>query len=146
MTSYCIFNIVIDIKHNLTARRKSQVVIRRPPQTKSRPRAHISDDISEEPLPSTNAQASCSSVPANDGIHSPGQDAEMKDTQDELASIRSLLRPPPIPGLDDWGIPPPSAEPCDATIEASSIFMEFVPSLTFVGNMYVGQAGSIQRP
>ncbi|KAJ8503150.1 hypothetical protein ONZ45_g11113 [Pleurotus djamor] len=36
---------------------------------------------------------------------------------DELADIRALLRPPQIPGLDDWGIPPESTEPCNPAIE-----------------------------
>ncbi|KAF9648375.1 HCNGP-domain-containing protein [Thelephora ganbajun] len=30
-----------------------------------------------------------------------------------LGKIRSLLCPPPIPGVDDWGIPPESQKPCD---------------------------------
>jgi len=97
---------------------KSQVVIRRPPHTKSRPRAHISDDISGESRPSPNAQASSSSAPSNDGIHPSSPDAMIDDTPDELTSIRSLLLPSPIPGLDDWGIPPSSTEPCDAAIQA----------------------------
>jgi len=107
-------------QHNVTAGRppKPHVAIRRPPQTKSRPRAHISDDISEEPQPSLNAQASSSFVPSNDGIHPSSHDAMINDIPDELAGIRSLLRPPPIPGLNDWGIPPPSTEPCNAAIEA----------------------------
>ncbi|KAE9398529.1 HCNGP-domain-containing protein, partial [Gymnopus androsaceus JB14] len=35
--------------------------------------------------------------------------------------IRLLLRPPPIPGLDDWGIPPevtPEGSTCDPALEA----------------------------
>jgi hypothetical protein len=32
-------------------------------------------------------------------------------------SIRSLLCPPPIPGVDDWGIPPASQNPCDPGVE-----------------------------
>ncbi|KAF9011531.1 HCNGP-domain-containing protein, partial [Hymenopellis radicata] len=38
--------------------------------------------------------------------------------EDELSQIRDLLRPPPIPGLVDWGIPPPPTGPCDPVIEA----------------------------
>lgn len=37
---------------------------------------------------------------------------------DELTRIRALLRPPPIPGVDDWGIPPEPSGQCDADIEA----------------------------
>ncbi|KAG7093927.1 hypothetical protein E1B28_007562 [Marasmius oreades] len=41
---------------------------------------------------------------------------------DELQHIRTLLRPPPIPGIPDWGVPPEPGpneqEPCDPAIEA----------------------------
>lgn len=37
---------------------------------------------------------------------------------DELTRIRALLRPPPIPGVDDWGIPPEPSGQCDPDIEA----------------------------
>ncbi|KAI0322875.1 HCNGP-like protein-domain-containing protein [Amylostereum chailletii] len=40
-----------------------------------------------------------------------------KPNTDILVEVRKLLRPPPIPGIEDWGIPPPSNEPCDPTIE-----------------------------
>ncbi|KAF8623197.1 hypothetical protein AX17_007518 [Amanita inopinata Kibby_2008] len=35
---------------------------------------------------------------------------------DELARISQLLRPPPIPGVKDWGIPPESQKPRDPAI------------------------------
>ena len=48
----------------------------------------------------------------------------MMDTQDtgllptdEMTRIRALLRPPPIPGVDDWGIPPEPTGACDPEIE-----------------------------
>lgn len=96
---------------------KSQVVIRRPPPIKNHPRAHISDDLADDPRPSPNAQASGSSALPNDVLSSSASTAD--DPPDELTRIRSLLRPPPIPGLDDWGIPQQSTEPCDPTIEAN---------------------------
>ncbi|KAI9066861.1 HCNGP-domain-containing protein [Trametes sanguinea] len=37
---------------------------------------------------------------------------------DELARIRQLLRPPPIPGVVDWGILPEPDAPCDEAIKA----------------------------
>ncbi|KAI0716329.1 HCNGP-like protein-domain-containing protein, partial [Earliella scabrosa] len=40
------------------------------------------------------------------------------DTADESTRVRQLLRPPPIPGLSDWGIPPEPTEPCDESIKA----------------------------
>jgi len=47
------------------------------------------------------------------------QNATPEEPQDELSRIRALLRPPPIPGVDDWGIPPESNEPGDPAIAVS---------------------------
>lgn len=41
------------------------------------------------------------------------------ERQDELARIRQLLRPPAIPGVEDWGIPPASSQPCNTELEVS---------------------------
>ncbi|PSR70743.1 hypothetical protein PHLCEN_2v13363 [Hermanssonia centrifuga] len=67
------------------------------------------------PLPDNEPGPSTSSEPTSD----PGvveQDNGMP--MDELARIRALLRPPPIPGVDDWGIPPEPTGDCDPGIEA----------------------------
>jgi len=40
------------------------------------------------------------------------------DQGGEMALIRQLLKPPPIDGKEEWGIPPESTEPCDPTVEA----------------------------
>jgi hypothetical protein len=85
---------------------------------KSHPRAHVSEDLSEDARTSPNAQASGSSALSNDGISSSGLRVT-DDPPDELTRIRSLLRPPSIQGVVDWGIPPLSAESCDPAIEAS---------------------------
>ncbi|KAG8715513.1 hypothetical protein FRC11_003538 [Ceratobasidium sp. 423] len=37
---------------------------------------------------------------------------------DDLTEIRALLRPPPIPGVENFGIPPPSEDPVDAELSA----------------------------
>ncbi|CAE6416236.1 unnamed protein product [Rhizoctonia solani] len=37
---------------------------------------------------------------------------------DDLTQIRALLQPPPIPGVEDFGIPPPSGDPVDAELAA----------------------------
>ncbi|EPT03830.1 hypothetical protein FOMPIDRAFT_1022036 [Fomitopsis schrenkii] len=45
----------------------------------------------------------------------------MQDEQepdDEPTRIRRLLRPPEIPGVADWGIPPPPSTPCDPALES----------------------------
>jgi hypothetical protein len=44
---------------------------------------------------------------------------DTNEPEDELTRIRKLLRPSAIPGVDDWGIPPASSEPCDAELEVS---------------------------
>jgi len=64
-------------------------------------------------LSNTNAQASGSSAPSSDTSN-----AATEKPSDELTRLRALLCPPPISGLIDWGIPPPSTEPCDPAIEA----------------------------
>jgi hypothetical protein len=46
----------------------------------------------------------------------------MEEHPDELSEIRSLLRPPPIPGVDDWGIPPESTEPYDPAIKVPKYY------------------------
>jgi hypothetical protein len=80
---------------------------------KSHPRAHVSDDIVDEPRqapppPSTETAPPSDDVPEGDG--------------DELLLIRQLLEPPPLVGVENWGIPPESTEPCDAATQARSIF------------------------
>lgn len=35
----------------------------------------------------------------------------------DLARIRALIQPEPILGLENWGIPEASKEPCDPNIE-----------------------------
>ena len=39
------------------------------------------------------------------------------DGSGSLGKIRSVLLPPPIPDVDDWGIPPESQNPCDPEVE-----------------------------
>ncbi|KAI5118563.1 hypothetical protein M0805_005854 [Coniferiporia weirii] len=43
---------------------------------------------------------------------------EVRDGGDELTRICSLLRPPPISGAQDWGIPPEPEGACDPDLEA----------------------------
>jgi len=47
-----------------------------------------------------------------------GLDLPSDPAEDDLDRIRTLLRPPPIPGVIDWGIPGPSTAPCDPAIKA----------------------------
>jgi len=76
---------------------------------KSHPRTVIADEILEEKR--EEAQASTS------GTQNAVASSSHTDPQDELTRIRALLQPPPIPEVDDWGIPPASNEPCDPVIQ-----------------------------
>lgn len=91
---------------------KSQIIIKRPAmQRKSHPRAHLSEDIIEPattaaiPEPSSNASQEASSSQTT------------HDPENDLSLVRSILRPSPLAGLDDWGIPPEVTGPCDPAIE-----------------------------
>ncbi|KAK0439377.1 HCNGP-like protein-domain-containing protein [Armillaria borealis] len=91
---------------------KSQIIIKRPAmQRKSHPRAHLSEDIIEPatttaiPEPSSNASQEASSSQTT------------HDPENDLSLVRSILRPSPLAGLDDWGIPPEPTGPCDPAIE-----------------------------
>ncbi|CAL1699790.1 unnamed protein product [Somion occarium] len=109
----------------------SQVIIKRPSNVKKlrpRPRSRLDDDDPGSSSPSGSASRSQTSQ---------GQDYSMQDQEvhqsvdmpehfddepdqgtDELNRIRALLRPPPILGIQDWGIPPEPLGECDPEIEA----------------------------
>ncbi|KAF8504426.1 HCNGP-like protein-domain-containing protein [Russula emetica] len=89
---------------------KSQIIIRRPVHSKPHPRSRLADDTETPSPPATQAEASSSST------HSEDRSSDL--SSNELTKIRELLRPPPIPGVVDWGIPAASTEPCDPAIEA----------------------------
>jgi hypothetical protein len=98
------------------------VIIRRPPAAtlkKQQPRAHISDDITQELTSqpeeeTTRSGESGSSMDVDSSSSS--QNANLEEMQDELSQIRALLRPPSIPGVLDWGIPPECDEPGNPAI------------------------------
>ncbi|KAJ7206998.1 HCNGP-like protein-domain-containing protein [Mycena haematopus] len=93
---------------------KSQVIIRRPAaQLKSRPRAVIADEILDVPPPKR-VEASASVSGSENAVAS---SSSLPDPEDELTRIRALLNPAPIPGVEDWGIPPASTEPCDPALQ-----------------------------
>ena len=90
---------------------KPPVVIRRPVHAKPHPRARITED--EEQAPSTSASSS-TAVPV-----APDQDTGLPT--DELTRIRALLRPPPIPGVEDRGIPREPTGRCDPDVEVRGL-------------------------
>ncbi|KAI0734424.1 HCNGP-like protein-domain-containing protein [Fomitopsis betulina] len=95
----------------------AQVVIRRPAQVKLRPRIRrqFSDpaggEPAERPAPGTSEAADLLDTASRMSM----QDEQQLD--DEPARIRRLLRPPEIPGVADWGIPPSPSTPCDPALE-----------------------------
>jgi len=127
---------------------KAQVIIRRPAIAhKNQIRAHISDDIAQEEDQSQVAGPSSQETDdAMDMSPSSSRACPSDEFQDELSRLRALLHPPPIPGVDDWGIPPASSEPCDPalyvcySLPSRTIFF-FLLHSDFHSN--VGQALSI---
>jgi hypothetical protein len=111
------FKVSLNVTADSTNRHsKAQVLIKRAPALKSHPRAHVSDDIAdsartgpESVSPGSSGEAAC---PAP--INHPSQ---YEEPLEELARIRALLKPPPIAGVEDWGIPPESTEPCNPAIQ-----------------------------
>lgn len=109
---------IFSVTQRSTARRlpKSQVIIRRPPAAlKSQPRAHLSDQITQDVELLAVKEGSTSASPMEIDAH-PGPHSAPEERQEELLRIRLLLRPPPLPNVEDWGIPPESTEPADAAI------------------------------
>jgi len=58
-------------------------------------------------------------LPPGEGL-SEGTSLSFQD-EDEETATRRALRPPPIEGLEDWGIPSESSDPCDPDLEAKVI-------------------------
>ncbi|KAG1730843.1 HCNGP-like protein-domain-containing protein [Suillus paluster] len=93
---------------------KSQVIIRRPLQQRGHPRAHVSDDI----IGSTESLQTFSPASAPDAFPNMEQvESGSPEATDEISHLRQILRPPPIPGIIDWGIPPASSSPYDPAIQ-----------------------------
>ncbi|KAF4564490.1 hypothetical protein EYR40_010652 [Pleurotus pulmonarius] len=106
------FTVPSDTRRNI----KSQIIIRKPPaSSKAHARTRTPEEgtennqnQSEEPIPRSSRSTSL-----------PSEGDQATDTPpDELRQIRALLKPPQIPGFEDFGIPSPSTESCNATIEA----------------------------
>ncbi|KAH9936983.1 HCNGP-like protein-domain-containing protein [Fomitopsis serialis] len=96
----------------------AQVVIRRPVHVKSRPRPRrqLSDHAEGDHPGSSAAEPSESGDLPDTASRMSVYDEEEPD--DELSRIRRLLRPAEIPGVEDWGVPPPPSTPCDPALEA----------------------------
>ena len=113
------------MSHSDSARRSllSDIVIRKPKQTNKTQhhgRTHIPspDDVvkpdplagdAEGPAPAIERAASASTAVL--------ADTPPEQRADDLERIRALLLPPPIDGIENWGIPEPSTEPPEPAIE-----------------------------
>ncbi|KAH9886021.1 HCNGP-like protein-domain-containing protein [Cubamyces lactineus] len=97
---------------NTSSSSKPAIIIRRHAPAKPHLRTRVPEDPADGPGPSTAPATRSASREASTSV----ADALYED--DELARIRQLLRPPPIPGVEDWGIPPEPDTPCDETIKA----------------------------
>ena len=102
---------------------KSQIIIKRPNNThKNHPRAPLSEQVKGSSSSSEHQIRHTSSHRASSDGQIPSEqtldlDLPPGPAEDDLDRIRTLLRPPPIPGLIDWGIPGPSTAPCDPAIK-----------------------------
>ncbi len=97
------------------------VIIRRHAPVKPHPRARLLDDPPELD-PSSPSQSPTPLQPQD--ISTPLA-SDTDDALDELTCIRQFLRPPPIPGLHDWGIPPEPTKPCDPAIRVCALPIPF---------------------
>jgi len=87
------------------------------------PRHHSLDSeetTSKGPQPGPSSYTPESYAQAVQGVNKPPNydGIEAADEQDEATLIRSLLRPPPINGVTDWGIPPETSDPVDPALAA----------------------------
>jgi hypothetical protein len=111
-------------------RPSAPVVIRRAARRPNTTRTHAVTETEEPEAVAeaqTHAQTTQSTVATPTSIMPPESDQhheggnalghERQNTSEELARIRWLLRPLPIPGVENWGIPPEVEGPCDAEVE-----------------------------
>ncbi|KAG1747429.1 HCNGP-like protein-domain-containing protein [Suillus lakei] len=93
---------------------KSQVIIRRPAPQRGHPRAHVSDEV----VGSSESLRTFSPASMSDAFRNTEQvETGSPEEADEISHLRQLLRPPPIPGVVDWGISPAPLSPYDPAIQ-----------------------------
>src|SRR5688572_25926535 len=89
-------------------------VIRRPPAHKPTRRAHLSSDVL-----AGDQSPKIDTLREDDGptMSEPSSSGQSPVQSETLSTIRALLKPPPIPDVENWGIPPGSAEEPDPTLQ-----------------------------
>ncbi|KIY70078.1 HCNGP-domain-containing protein [Cylindrobasidium torrendii FP15055 ss-10] len=90
---------------------KSQVIIKRVPKKGHTVRVPTADELDDSPKEKSSEASQVASTSTSVRGVTPS-------AEDEAAQLRALLRPPPIAGLEDWGIPPPSRAPPDPALQA----------------------------
>jgi len=109
---------------------KTQVVIKRPTVIhKSQLRTHTADELvadeQQQQQEKAGASREASSSMDLDSIQAPaGPPSEFLDP---LSRLRKMLKPPSIPGVEDWGIPPETTEKCEAGLQVRILQLRFVP-------------------
>lgn len=93
---------------------KPAIIIRRHAPAKPHLRTRVADDIVDEAGPSTPPPAR---EPSQEYRTTSPQPSCDHGSSAELTPLRQLLRPPPMPGVDAWGIPSEPDTPCDETIK-----------------------------
>lgn len=110
---------------------KSQIIIRRPTHNKPRPRDRPEEDLEPQaPRP----VETINHVVFGDfsDSHITPTSVDSVDQDDKASVVKCLVRPPPIPGLNDWGIPSEPDGKCDPIIEVYRVcFLSCFPHLTF---------------
>ena len=125
------------MSHYDSARRSlpSDIVIRKPKQTNKTQhgRTHIpSDDVVKRDSLAGEVEGPAIERAASAGSASTAVVADttppppLEQRTDDLERIRAFLLPPPIDGIENWGIPEPSTEPPDPAIEVRSHYTKVI--------------------
>ncbi|QRV75942.1 HCNGP domain-containing protein [Ceratobasidium sp. AG-Ba] len=95
--------------------RRTVVAPSNPTKSTEQPTASTSTE-SQDPEQDNSAQQ----TPVEPSLQdlSLGPNKEAHSYEDELAQIRAMLQPPPIPGVENFGIPPPSEDKIDFELAA----------------------------
>ncbi|KAF9528648.1 HCNGP-like protein-domain-containing protein [Crepidotus variabilis] len=93
---------------------KSQIIIKKLANSHrlQNPRAHLPEG------PSGDASSGEPNDLAQMSISPTAPTLSSSNESTELSRLRELLRPPAVPELSDWGIPPDSSNKCDSSLQA----------------------------
>jgi len=95
---------------------KSQVIIKKPTISHKNLRTYTSDQLVANDA--SEADGSSRDGTAMDVSPEKTRPSPSAEPQDELSRMRTLLQPPPIPDVVDWGIPEECTSACDPALQA----------------------------